>query len=170
MSDMTEPVSIRDPEAADLAAVATLNNGAVPAVNRLSTDDVARFLEIADVFRVVGPVSAPRGVMIALAPGRPYDSLNYRWFEERYDSFLYVDRIVVDPQTRSSGLGAALYRDLENIALERRVPRLACEVNLRPANERSVSFHERLGFAGVGTQDTEGGAKTVQLMIRDVPL
>ena len=168
MAESADDIPIRDPEASDFEALVALNNDAVPAVNRLSVADIGRFAEIADVFRVAGPMAGPRAVLIALQPGRPYDSLNYRWFEARYDSFLYVDRVIVDPTSRSSGLGAALYRDLETTARDLGVPRLACEVNLRPANERSLRFHERLGFSGVGVQDTEGGAKSVQLMICEV--
>ena len=160
---------IRPVADADLEALAGLNNGAVPAVNALTVPDLARFAATAPHFRVAVVVEdGPVGLMIALGPGADYDSLNYRWFADRYDAFLYVDRIVVDPAARSGGIGAALYRDLEAVARAAGVPRLACEVNLRPPNERSLRFHERLGFRGVGTQDTENGAKSVQLMIRDL--
>lgn len=61
------------------------------------------------------------------------------------------------------GVGYALYDDLR-----RRVggdtPRIVCEVNIRPLNARSLRFHARFGFQPVGTQDTEHGRKTVQLM------
>ena len=111
--------------------------------------------------------SAPRR-LVAVGPGAVYQSVNYRWFGARYPAFLYVDRVVVGPGTRSAGIGASLYADLETAARAAGVPLLACEVNIRPSNDRSRRFHERLGFRGVGIQDTEGGAKTVQLMLRDL--
>jgi len=152
----------------DLDRLVALNNAAVPAVNALERSDVARFAETADHFRVAARHGAPVGLLIGLGPGADYASPNYLWFMARYDAFLYVDRIVVDPAERSSGIGAALYADLERAARTAGCPRLACEVNLRPANERSLRFHERLGFRPVGTQDTEGGAKSVCLMLREL--
>lgn len=165
---MTAGPRIRPVAPSDMPALAALNNGAVPAVNSLSEADLFRFAEMAPYFSVAGPESAPVAMLIALGPGARYESVNYRWFAARYDAFLYVDRVVVDPGTRSAGIGASLYADLESVARARRVPRLACEVNLRPPNDRSRRFHERLGFRGVGTQDSEGGAKTVLLMLRDL--
>ncbi|EDP61473.1 hypothetical protein BAL199_22122 [alpha proteobacterium BAL199] len=162
---MMPELAIRAGVDADLDRLLVLNNAAVPAVNELGRSDLERFMRIASYFRVAVMQDRPVGLMVALAPGLDYGSLNYRWFEERYDGFLYIDRIVVDPSVRSAGIGAALYRNLEQVALDAGTPRLACEVNLRPSNERSLSFHERLGFRGVGTQDTENGAKTVQLMV-----
>lgn len=162
---MKRTVQIRRVVDGDLDALVPLNNGAVPAVNALGRDDVARFAATVPHFRVALLDGAPVGMMIAMGPGVAYDSPNYRWFERHYDAFLYVDRIVVDPAARSAGVGAALYADLVGAARAAGVPRLACEVNLRPANDRSLAFHERLGFRAVGTQDTEAGRKTVQLMV-----
>ncbi|HSH41227.1 MAG TPA: GNAT family N-acetyltransferase, partial [Arenicellales bacterium] len=68
---------------------------------------------------------------------------------------------------RRAGFGQALYADLLAWA-EGRTPRLACEVNTRPANEPSMRFHRQLGFEPVGIQDTDGGRKTVSLMIREL--
>jgi len=41
-----------------------------------------------------------------------------------------------------------------------------CEVNLRPENDASISFHSCLGFVEVGRQMTEGGAKEVALLAK----
>ena len=165
---MNAGARVRPVRQGDLEALVLLNNAAVPAVNALRREDFERFMATVPHFRVAELDEAAVGLMIALGPGLDYDSPNYRWFERRYDAFLYVDRIVVDQAARSAGIGALLYADLEAAARDGGVPRLACEVNLRPANDRSLRFHERLGFRGVGTQDTENGRKTVQLMAREL--
>ncbi|MDF1791190.1 MAG: GNAT family N-acetyltransferase [Thalassobaculaceae bacterium] len=158
--------TIRDAETGDYEALVELNNAAVPAVNALTVDDFAGFAGMADLFRVIGPRGAAEAVLIALQPGKPYDSRNYRWFEREYDSFLYVDRVVVSEHRRGAGLGAALYEDFAAAGRRLGVGRLTCEVNLDPPNPGSLRFHERRGFRAVGTQ--EAGGKQVQLMSREL--
>lgn len=163
-------VRIRDVRPGDLARVEILNESAIPHVNRIPHELFERFRKEAAYFRVAerDDVAERDGVLlgflIALAPGTDYDSPNFLWFRERYESFLYIDRIVVDEAARGLGVGTLFYRDLERIGREREVPRLTCEVNLRPANDGSLRFHQRFGFEMVGRQETEGGAKEVALM------
>lgn len=157
---------IRDAGPGDYDALVLLNNAAVPAVNALTVADFADFATEADLFRVIGPVGDPRAVLIALRPGRRYDSQNYRWFERTYDSFLYVDRVVVTKAHRGEGLGAVLYDDFAAAGRRLGVRRLTCEVNLDPPNPGSMRFHERLGFRPVGTQ--EAGGKRVQMLMREL--
>jgi len=45
---------------------------------------------------------------------------------------------------------------------------MTCEVNLRPPNEGSMHFHQRLGFRQVAEQESEGGTKTVALLVRQL--
>lgn len=159
-------MQIRDLTPADLPAVLVLNNDAAPAVNELDEAGLAWLFErSAQRLGVVTPEGDLVAFCLALEPGVPYESLNYRWFSERYRSFTYLDRIVVAPTHRRLGIGDALYGELE----ERSAPSsawLLCEVNLRPANEGSLRFHRTIGFAEVGRQDTEGGTKTVCLMAK----
>jgi len=105
--------------------------------------------------------------VLSILPGTPYASDNYRWFLERYESFLYVDRIVVSPEARGQGIGRQLYLDLVSWG-RGRVSRVTCEVNRRPSNPGSVLFHERMGFVVVGVHETGNGSKEVQLMSREL--
>ncbi|MEC9202724.1 MAG: hypothetical protein VX861_03755, partial [Actinomycetota bacterium] len=88
----------------DLGRLLELNNDAVPAVNALTADEIAWFLEVAHLFLVVEDSGS--GEMMALlvgldGPGLEYRSSNYAFFCEqargRQDRFLYVDRVVVHP-------------------------------------------------------------------------
>ena len=147
----------------DMGAVRLLNEAEVPHVNSIAPDGFPWFLETADYFRLVRDAGDVAGFLIGFLPGRPYDSLNYRWFEAEYPSFLYIDRIVVSPNARGRGIGRLLYDDFARFA-SGRADRLTCEVNIRPANEASMRFHLNYGFEEVGRQETEGGTKEVCLL------
>ncbi|UUX50750.1 GNAT family N-acetyltransferase [Nisaea acidiphila] len=149
----------------DMGAVRLLNEAEVPHVNSIDTDGFSWFLETADYFRLVRDGKLVAGFLIGFLPGRPYDSLNYRWFESKFPSFLYIDRIVVSPAVRGRGVGRLLYDDFAEFATGR-ADRLTCEVNLRPANETSMRFHLKYGFEEVGRQETEGGTKEVSLLAK----
>jgi len=41
---------------------------------------------------------------------------------------------------------------------------MTCEVNIRPSNEISMLYHERMGFRQIGSQETNGGEKEVAFM------
>lgn len=162
MTDM----HLRDATHDDLETLRVLNEQSIPHVNSLTTDEFEWFLRVGDHFRVAEIKGSTAGFLLGLRPGLDYGSLNYAWFCHRYDDFLYIDRLAVDTRWRRRGIASALYADLERRAQVLGTPLLACEVNLRPRNESSLAFHERHGFNEVGRQDTEGGCKTVRLMIK----
>ena len=147
--------------------VLALNEAALPHVNSLSLGDLTTLADQAFYFRMIAVDGAVAGFMLALTPGQDYQSLNYRWFSQSYDSFVYVDRIVVDPGFAGRGIGQRLYQDLTT-ATRGVAPRITCEVNLSPPNPRSLAFHQRLGFDEVGQQPTEDGHKQVSLLCKPV--
>ncbi|MDH3705061.1 MAG: GNAT family N-acetyltransferase, partial [Acidimicrobiia bacterium] len=110
------------------------------------------------------------GFLVCLSgPGLPYQSHNYQWLSRRYDSFLYVDRVVVAPDHKGAGAGQALYRWVARRG-RGSYPVLVAEVNTRPRNEASLRFHERFGFRPVGRADTDNGTKTVLYLELDLAL
>ena len=86
------------------------------------------------------------GFLLALRPGTAYDSPNYGWFCDRYDDFLYIDRIVMDPCVRGRGLGKTAYCALFDFARDHGIGRLVAEIDSRPPNGPSLSFHRAMGF------------------------
>lgn len=159
---------IRAAEQSDFDYLMVLNESSVPEVNRLDEATLERLLAMAAYCRVVEQDGEDAGFLLALEAGADYRSVNYQWFGARYDAFAYVDRVIIDAANRGQGLGTALYDDFEAWARQRAAPRIACEVNLRPPNEASRSFHLARGFKEVGTQETEAGSKTVALMIKEL--
>ena len=152
-------------EDADLDDVLELNQAHVPAVGSLDRDRLAQLVAQAETAVIAEERSALAGFVIALPPGVDYTSPNYRWFSDRYEDFVYVDRVAVSSEHQRAGVGQLLYDQVEACT---DAPLFCCEVNLRPRNDASLRFHERRGFEPVGEQDTDGGAKRVLLFAKEL--
>lgn len=159
--------SVRDVTEQDLPAVQTINEESVPAMNSLSVRRLRWFLREAEYFRVAESRSQVAGFLICMAPEAPYASPNFRWLNERYRNFLYIDRVAVASRFQRCGIGSALYQDASRKARDR-FRMFAAEVNVRPRNERSLRFHRLLGFKAVGEQDH--GYVKVRYLVRPLPL
>lgn len=160
-------ISIRDCRRDDLESVRQMNEGALPAVNSLTLTDLGWFLDTAPYMRVADTGEDLVGFMIGLTEGLDYASLNYQWFLRRYDAFAYVDRIAIQPSARRQGLADRFYADFQERCAGA-AGRIVCEVNIRPANDGSMRFHQRQGFEQIGSQQTENGAKEVALMLKEI--
>lgn len=157
--------TIRDVNLSDLDAVLELNEAVIPAVNSLSIDKMRWFSDVAAYFRVACENERIGAFMIGLRAGIDYESTNYRWFCGRYDDFGYVDRIAVATHARRQGLASTLYDDFQ-ATLPDSIGVMTCEVNLRPPNESSMHYHERMGFRQIGAQEIDDGKKEVALMAK----
>jgi len=154
-------VPVRALTRADWPTVLALNEASVRELSPLEQARLQYILELAHLSLVAELDGAVAGFAIAIAPGAPYDSANYRWFAERYERFLYLDRIAVDRAQRRRGLGALLYDAMEDAA--RPFGQMVCDVNVRPRNDASLAFHAARGYEDVGRL-AHGQEKTVALM------
>jgi predicted GNAT superfamily acetyltransferase len=153
----TEP-RIRDFVADDLDAVWKMNEAAVDAVSSVSRERMFDLVAMSRDVLVVEDGTELVGFCNTFNTGAEYDSINYRWFSERYDDFVYLDRIVIVESQRNRGLGARLYEEVERRMVAAGGPYLlACEVNFDPPNEGSLRFHRRIGFSPVGRQESKPG-------------
>ena len=153
---------------ADAAWALALNNAAVPAVNEHDDDSLHALIGCAATVLVAETDDGPTGLLVLFREGAAYQSPNYRWFADRFDRFLYVDRVIVEPDARGLGLGTLLYQSALDLGRLDDVPVLTCEVNEQPPNPRSRLFHERFGFQVAGRQETDGGKKTVTLLTLEI--
>jgi predicted GNAT superfamily acetyltransferase len=144
-------VVVRPATVADHAAVLSLNNASTPHVNTLAPEQFDWLAGNTDYFRIAEVGGALAGFVMAIREGTTYWSANYAWFGDRFDQFIYLDRVVVSPAARRGGVGRALYADLAGFAAPR-WPRITLEVNVRPPNPGSIAFHEALGFRRVGSR------------------
>lgn len=156
---------------ADLAAVHTINEGEVPAVGSEPPEAIVHIAAQSTIALVAELDGDVAGFCLVLPPGADYGSKNYAWFAERYDDFVYLDRIAIPPQYQRRGIGQALYTEVERLAAERRpsATDFTLEVNVRPRNDRSLAFHADLGFVEVGQRETDYGAR-VSMMAKPLDL
>ena len=154
---------IENTSSSELDQILELNQQALPAVSSVTKKEMEHFLNIVDYFKSLIIDQRVAGFLIALTPGKDYHSVNYQWFEHKYKSFMYVDRIVITPTHQGKGLGTTFYNDLSK-STDQTITKITCEVNLKPTNEESMLFHKKYGFEQVDTQFTESGKKEVSLM------
>jgi predicted GNAT superfamily acetyltransferase len=148
----------------DLDAVWEINQENVPAVGEERVESLAEIIATSEI--ALGVVDGDQlvGFCLVLPPGAPYDSPNYRYFEDRYQDFAYLDRVAFRASHQGKGLGSALYQELEH-RLDR--PILTLEVNVVPPNEGSMRFHLRSGFVELEQRETRPG-KRVSLMVKEL--
>jgi predicted GNAT superfamily acetyltransferase len=159
-------LTIRDFTEQDLAVIHVANEANLPHVNSLNLGQFAELANKTAYFKVVLLDGELAGFLMAMVPATDYDSDNYQWFSREYDDFIYVDRIITLVHARGHGVGSALYQDVESYCQHNNISRICCEVNIRPANEASIAFHEKRGYKQVSTQATEGGKKSVSLRVK----
>lgn len=145
----------------DVPAVLRLNHESVWALSELDADKLAAYrpaAALALVCEVDGEVAA---FTIAYSPGASYDSINYQWHADRFDDFVYLDRIAVDAGYRRRGIAGALYDVVEAAAQPH--GRMVCEIYSEPPNEGSLAFHAARGYREIGHLLQANGHECVML-------
>jgi predicted GNAT superfamily acetyltransferase len=158
---------LRPGTAADAAAVLALNNASVPHVNELTLDMLAQIVALSAHYTVAEDAEGILGFVLCIPAGRAYWSENYRWFGERYEDFLYLDRVAVAARAQRRGVGRALYDGMHRSA-RAQWRRVALEVNLRPPNPVSMAFHAAVGYQAVGVREYDDGEHAVQMFVREL--
>lgn len=162
-------ILIRDFEAKDESFILELNEVNVEVLSPMDEAKLRYFEEKAEMLRVVEVDGRQAAFLIALREGlKEYGSENYIWFSKEYESFLYIDRIVIGEDFRRFGIGRMLYDDVCAHAVKTGVKTVTCEVDTVPYNEASLNFHEAMGFKEVGEQIIRGGSVKVSLKAKEV--
>ena len=95
-----------------------------------------------------------KAFVLCMREGQPYNSPNYQYISSHFEKFLYVDRIAVQEKFRRKGLAEKIYSTVIDKGKENNLD-ILCEVNTRPSNKPSMTFHEKMGFEEIGTNDFE---------------
>ena len=160
---------IKTVDESDFDYIISLNQKTIPEVSSTDLKGMSYFLNNASYFKIIMENNYPVGFCIGLTPDEEYSSENYIWINKRYNSFIYVDRIVIDEKYRNRGIGSYLYTHLAETYC-RKVESITCEVNILPYNKPSMNFHKKYGFEEIGQKDTENGKKRVSYMMYKISL
>jgi len=158
-------ITIRTATTADENDILALNAESVSVTSPMDSSRLRMLVDLSAMTSVADVDGGVAGFLIAMADGCAYENGNYRWFAERLNRFIYVDRIVVSGDRRSSGIGHLLYSHVEDWAITARIPTLAAEVDIDPPNTASLRFHEKSGFVQIGKRLLDNG-KTVSMQVK----
>ena len=154
---MNHNIEIRNlPDFNDIALLKKLydlNQANVPEVGSLETfNNFINLLKLSDDILLSYADNEMTGFVVCFYEKSDYSSLNYKYFLENYNDFLYIDRIAISMNYRRSGIGSALYKKLiEKYRKTKSI--ICCEVNIKPINTISLNFHSRFNFLKVGEKD-----------------
>jgi len=139
-----------------------INQQGLPGTGKVSPQEIIQLLDYSSL--AVGAFFEDTlvGFVICLPPKTAYGSLNYAWFNQQYDKFLYVDRIAVGTNHQNRNIGSTLYNYVKKHADNVGIP-VTAEVNIHPPNPGSLRFHARHGFEQVGV--LEHSEKSVALFV-----
>jgi predicted GNAT superfamily acetyltransferase len=158
-------MQLRDATQEDWPRLLELNAASVAELSPLDEQRLRFILALAHRCLVADCDGEVVAFAIAVAPGTDYDSANYAWFGERYERFLYLDRVAVAADARRQGIGARLYDAMETVAAP--LQRMVCDVNIEPRNDTSLAFHAARGYHEV-CRLAHGSVKTVALMSKEL--
>lgn len=156
---------IRNAKLCDYKRVLDLNEESVEFLSPMDEDRLNLLASEANIFSVIELDGNIEGFILAFRENSDYDSINYKWFSDRYDKFLYIDRVVIAKDKQKEGLGTEIYNWIFNNA---EVKKIAAEIDIKPANPISLKFHRDFGFKEVGQQSVAGGSKIVSLEISEI--
>ena len=136
----------------DLTALHAINVAGEPGVGAVTANALGKIISMGSCLVASDQQDASLGFLLTLGPGADYASKNYQCIDERFEDFIYVDRIAIDNQARGQSIGTGLYTHAFTTFAGKALL-IGCEVNSLPPNPGSMRFHSRLGFAEVGTQE-----------------
>ena len=149
----------------DASSVWEINEQGLPVTGKVTVEEISHLIEISDTSLGVYEQGNLVGFVICLFPNVDYSSPNYAWFNEKYEDFIYVDRIAVSTNHRGQGIGSYIYQELINISEQKQIP-IAAEVNLNPPNPGSMRFHHRFDFSEIGIIHHKD--KSVTMLLRQL--
>ena len=162
-----DALTLRPAQNHDFERILAINEAGRPGVSPLTPAELAVICASESHCHVAEREREVLGYVITYTDMDSYEGEEFNWFKHNFAHFLYIDQIAIAPATRSSGVGAQVYRFLEQRAREQALTSLVCEVNLEPLNPVSLTFHTRQHFVEIETLATLDG-RTVSLRRKEL--
>ncbi len=159
-------IQIINAEKRHFSDVLNLNENLVQFLSPMDMKLCEQLFENAKYFWVIEQNGVVQACLIALDKGKEYESVNYKWFSDRYDNFIYIDRVIVSEDCQGKGYGKFIYKRIFEKAKNDGYKFIAAEINIKPINTPSLSFHQMCGFKQVGAQLINDGEKEVSMQIK----
>ena len=158
-----QTVSIRNAERNDFDDILSMNLAEVQHTSPMDMERLITLDALSCFHKIAGAKNRVSAFLLAMCNGAAYANSNFEWFSQRYPRFIYVDRIVVTPESKGQRLGTLLYEEIFRYARHHEIPLVTCEYNVIPPNEPSRLFHDKFGFKEQETQWAADGTKKVSL-------
>ena len=130
-----------------------LNQENTPEVGSIkSFESFVSLINISSLNLLIQFKNQPIGFVICFRENSDYKSPNYKYFNQKKEKFLYIDRVVIKSDYRRMGFGTRVYKYIDELATKESLP-ICCEVNSTPINQISLNFHAKNGFIKVGERE-----------------
>ena len=146
-------VTFRDYRPDDLTTLHEINEASYPGVGTETLEGLGAIADesvIALVAEVDGEIA---GFCLLLEPDADYDSINFIWFNARYDDHVYLDRVAISERFHRQGIGRAMYAEAERLLAERERARTERDF------DRADEIRDTLTAVGIEITDTPSGAQ-----------
>jgi predicted GNAT superfamily acetyltransferase len=151
--------NIRNIEVNDFEIITRINELVVESMSPMDTDRLKELLGFCEYSKAAIIENEIAGFILAMKEGSKYPNKNYEWFSRRYERFLYIDRIAINPSQERKGIGTLLYNNLFEYSKSKGFEYVVCEINVIPPNDQSLKFHRKFGFSEVGQQELANGKR-----------
>lgn len=142
-------MNIQNIETQHIPEILVLNEISVAVLSPLNREKLLHLIAHAQLAKVVLIENKVAAFLLAFGAKADYQSINYQWFDARYEAFLYIDRIVVSQAYRGRGIATEIYNYLVAYAASASLPRLVAEIDIQPPNNASLKFHQGFEFVEV---------------------
>ena len=116
---------------------------------QLSSADFAELLQACN-FRVDDAgAQGLRAFALGMPAHLPQPHFSLQWFLMRFESFLFLERLVVAPAWRRTGVASALLERTLQWSRDEGLSTLCCQVHDRPANREAQAFVLDQGFKAI---------------------
>lgn len=127
----------------------SLNQRSGSEVLHLSAADFEERVSAADIVLMKVNNARPCGFLTGFVEAKAFENFGYQWFLMRFESFLFVDRLIVDSKSRRSGVATELCNEALQWCREQRVEQMVCQVYDRPPNPAGHALLKTLHFGAI---------------------